>query len=83
MKAIVRVKKYIHENNLEFKPDWKDRDQRKYYIYYNNLDNEFEWDASSYDKRGDALFYYFKSSQDSRKVITNCKEDLKIIYDVK
>ena len=62
--------------NKEFKPH-----EHNYTIYYDILDKNFftEYSEISYFTNN---LWYFKSYQDCQKIINNCENDLKIIFDV-
>ena len=80
-KAIQRVKKYIWENDLEFEPDWSDLNQLKYDIYYDFTEKRFYPNASD-EVRNYSPIGYFVDETDAHQVIYNCKDDLKIIFDI-
>ena len=82
MKAIAKVRKFIFEEGLEFEPDYRDFEQRKYNIYY-------EFGAECFEALGResspeySPFGYLKSEEDCEKVIENCKDELDVIFKVK
>lgn len=80
--AIQKVKDYIIENDLSFEPDWRNEQQNKYYIYFDNRINKFEFDSKNKCDCNPKISY-FKSEEDCKKVIHNCRKELKIIFDVK
>lgn len=78
--ALQRIRKYIYENDLEFTPDWN-TPSKKYYIYYNYDNNEFYvdwWTTNDVNS-----LFYFKSSKHTNQVINNCKDDLKVVFNIK
>ena len=82
MKAITKVRKFIFEEGLEFEPDYRDFEQRKYNIYYSFEEERF------FSLYNDACpeyspFGYLKSEEDCEKVIENCKDELDVIFKVK
>ena len=79
-RAIVRVKKFMWENNIknkEFK--WG---EHNYAIFYNNLDKIFYIEYYEFCYTINDL-WFLKTYEDCEKIIDNCEEDLKIIYNVK
>lgn len=80
--AIQRIKKYCWENWIELaNSDFiHNSDNTKYHIYYDVDDNKFYptffniclWDNP----------FFFKTDEDTKKVIENCEDDLKIIFNV-
>ena len=82
MQAITKVRKFIFEEGLEFEPDYRDFEQRKYNIYYSFEEERF------FSLYNDACpeyspFGYLKSEEDCEKVIENCKDELDVIFKVK
>jgi len=82
MQAIAKVRKFIFEEGLEFEPDYRDFEQRKYNIYYSFEEERF------FSLYNDACpeyspFGYLKSEEDCEKVIENCKDELDVIFKVK
>ena len=82
MKAITKVRKFIFEEGLEFEPDYRDFEQRKYNIYYYFEEERFD---SLYNNTCPEYspFGYLKSEEDCEKVIENCKDELDVIFKVK
>ena len=82
MQAITKVRKFIFEEGLEFEPDYRDFEQRKYNIYY-----EFKEECFDTLRRNSGPEYspfgYLKSEEDCKKVIENCKDELDVIFKVK
>lgn len=79
-KAIQRIKKFMWENNIknrEFK-----QHEDNYTILYDSLDEFFniEYYETSYLIN---TLWYFERFEDCQKIIDNCLDDLKIIYNVK
>ena len=82
MQAITKVRKFIFEEGLEFEPDYREFEQRKYNIYYAFKEERF------FSLYNDACpeyspFGYLKSEEDCEKVIENCKDELDVIFKVK
>ena len=71
---------------MEFVPDWDDDGQAKYIVYYLHDDNnrgDF-CTASMYTFQEQAKDLPFLGSQeDAKKIIANCREELKIIFNIK
>ena len=82
MQAIAKVRKFIFEEGLEFEPDYRDFEQRKYNIYYYFEEERFD---SLYNNTCPEYspFGYLKSEEDCEKVIENCKDELDVIFKVK
>lgn len=81
LQALVRVNKYIRENNLRIENvDWEDGDQRKYYIYYDHYVEGFDWNYSNFREEKHLIGNLKEAPQ---QVIDNCLEDLKIIWGIK
>ena len=82
MQAITKVRKFIFEEGLEFEPDYRDFEQRKYNIYYYFEEERFD---SLYNNTCPEYspFGYLKSEEDCEKVIKNCKDELDVIFKVK
>lgn len=53
--------------NGDWKPNWKDG-SRKYYIYFDNLDNKYDIESNEVFCRA---YVYFKSIEDAQSVIDN------------
>ena len=68
-----RLKKFAIENNEE-EIDWNNHDQDKYYIYYDNYDNEFEW--AYVDSNKDYGQVYFSSAEIVKRAIEEFHDDL-------
>ena len=81
-KAISRVKKYIHDNGMEFEPDWEDLETTKYWISYDNLEDVFDY-SYSYRRHHNPQLPILKSTEDCKKVIENCEPELRIIFGIK
>ena len=92
-KAIQGVRKYCYENNIELFSDEElkeilndnlDKHHLEiiyfYHIYYHAMDKKFYSSRLNFEKHIDC--FYFKKEDDVERVIKNCEEDLKIIFDV-
>jgi hypothetical protein len=77
--ALGRIRKYIHENGLEFVPNWKNENEDKYQIIGWDYDDDMP-DKGWYcyiDRSCHNLI--FRSEEDRQKVLDNCKDDLRIL----
>jgi len=81
LKAIQRIKVYIAENCEDFTPDWSDGQKKKWYIYCREK-NILTCDAT-YSRNYGSIIPLLVSWEDAQKVIDNCADDLKIVFDVK
>lgn len=76
--ALHRIKNYIHDNDMEFVPDWDDLGQIKYCILYS--DNREKYDLNFiYGERVVQVDIFFSNDKDAQKVIDNCRADLDIL----
>jgi len=82
MQAITKVRKFIFEEGLNFEPDYRDFEQRKYNIYYDFEEECFEA-LDNYACPEYSPFGCLKSEEDCEKVIENCKDELDVIFKVK
>lgn len=57
-----------------FKPDWKNFNQYKHYIYFNNVNNKIDWDLCLSNNIGQ-IIPYFKSQSDIKQFISEVGED--------
>ena len=80
--AVSTIKKFIHDNNMEFEPDWDDRNQKKISIYYNTKRKVFELEHYWYNKFA-LMLPFLKTADDANRVITECNDELKIIFNIK
>lgn len=64
LSKLMNIAKYY---NKDWKPDWKNR-EIKYYIYFNNNNNEYELNFNDAFCRNTI---YFKNSKDAKAVIDN------------
>jgi hypothetical protein len=68
-----KLKKFAYENNEE-EINWKDREQKKYKIYYDNEDNTLEWDFDDYTNDFNQI--YFTPREVVEKAMETFKDDL-------
>lgn len=62
-RKLLEVADYLNSN---WKPDWKNLRQKKYYIYYNNGDNTFQLGHCYYVNEG---VVFFSSEENAKKAI--------------
>lgn len=91
-KALQRIKKYCHENNIKLFSDKEIKEILEknvgahseviifYFIHYKMNFKKFDYSCLSLTRNQECL--YFKKEKDIKKVIVNCEKDLKIIFDV-
>lgn len=77
-RAVTRIQKYIHDNDMEFEPDWGDDTQWKYYIYYNCNFDRLDYDRTTYRQYLGEVFF-FKTEIESEKVIKDCRHELLVV----
>lgn len=80
-KAIMRVREYIANEFGVFGPDWGTPFEDRHVVIYDIIEKSFEC--------GEIMIIYIPSpighlrtQEDAQKVIDNCEDDLKIIWDV-
>lgn len=80
--AIQRIKKYCWENNIELADtDFSNNiNNKKFFIYYNIVNKKFFSDSFVYSICYN--IFLFKNKSDAQKVIENCEDDLKIIFNI-
>lgn len=61
----LKAKKWMRENDPDFKPDWSNSRQDKYYAYYFGVSDMLEID--SVDRAHDTGMFYFSSTSIARK----------------
>lgn len=80
--AIQRIKKYCWENSIELADNdfIKDSNNAKFNIYYDIETTGFHatyFNICLWDN-----LFFFKTKEDTEKVIENCEDDLKIIFNI-
>ena len=91
--SLHKIKKYCHENDIQLFSDKEinkilknNIDEHRseliqfFYIYYNAISNTFKNSSCISGKHMELL--PFKKEEDAKKVIKNCEEDLRIIFNV-
>ena len=74
-RRLLEVADYL---NGEWKPDWKNQRQKKYYIYYDNEENIFKFGHCHYVNEG---VVFFPSEENAKKAIEIIgKEELKQFF---
>jgi hypothetical protein len=66
--------------NGDWKPNWNDYSDRKYYPHYNFKDSEFEVDWKSQHLSEN---FYFQSKDIAEQFIELCKSELEILFNIK
>lgn len=81
-KALVVIKDYIYEHDLELEPDWRDDEQKKYIVIYLHGVNKFDcyW---NYFGQHFSPFGYLKSEEAVEQLIRDCEKELKVVFKVK
>lgn len=77
--AFNRIMKYVYDNNLPLTLDWTNPAQQKHQIFYNHDKEALDSDYCKQYQLSVAL-PYFRSSEDARRVIADCKKDLEIYF---
>ena len=81
IRALGRIKKYIHDNWLEFTPDWENDKEDKFYITMSAHWQDFEWTWNPWTITLWVPFY-FNNLYKLDKVIEDCKSDLEILFHI-
>lgn len=78
LQAVGEIKQYIAENFGEFRPDWGEANQRKYYLYCNHeslkWESNFGWTNSVIN-----IIPLVESDTTAQAIIYNCHKQLSII----
>ena len=82
MEAVTKIRKFIFEEGLSFEPDWLDHSQKKWDIHYDIAEEEFKSSCLCSFCQKPSPFGHLKSEEDCEKVIKNCSEELKIIFNI-
>lgn len=70
LNKLMNVAYYLNDG---WEPDWNDKSQRKYFIYYNNSDKYFVIDINNYCNYG---VIYFKSKEIAKQAIEILGEEI-------
>ena len=79
--ALEKIKRRLLELQGDWKPDWTDDDERKFYILYHHTNKSFrsmDWTISQYN----TLIPYIKSEKIAGLIIYEMKDELKLIFDI-
>ena len=82
-KALTTIKHYILDNFGEWKPDWEDEGQRKYFIYYDHKHKQLGYNWSYFFQEIMPSFLYLQSDGQCEQLIEACETELKIVCGVK
>lgn len=74
------VKAVIEKLNGDWKPDWSNIDLDKWTIVYNHEDKHFTVNNNQYFE---CTFWYLKDQDTTKKVISLCEPELKVLFGVK
>ena len=76
--ALQRVRAWITENGYAFTPDWENKDQRKFSIYWDTLIDQFctSW-SNAFHTLG--VLFHFALPGHAEHCINECDADLRII----
>ena len=81
LKAIQKIKSYIAEN-CPFEPDWNDKEQDRYNIYYNIKYREYSFSYCSFIMEQTEIGF-LKSEENCQTIINKFKPELDIIFNIK
>ena len=79
--AVEKVKRRIIELQGDWKPDWTDNDERKFYILYHHTNKSFrsvDWVISHYN----TSIHYMKDLKIAKTIIEEMEDELKLIFDI-
>ena len=79
--ALEKVKRRILELQGDWKPDWKDENEKKYYIFYEHEDRNFKpvyWVITQYN----TSIYCMKDLKIAETIIEEMEDELKLIFDI-
>ncbi len=80
--ALVRIWNN-YDDKYSWDIDWKNQQQKKYYIAYNHMYNEFETSYCTHDIVYNTELPYFKSAEDRNQFVESNKEDLLVVFNIK
>lgn len=75
--AIVRIRKWVADNDMVFEPDWNDKDQPKLYLVYNFPERKMV-SYYSYQIKTQNELPYFENRDNTDKAKKALEEDYKI-----
>ena len=79
--AVEKVKRRIIELQGDWKPDWTDNDERKFYILYHHTNKSFrsvDWVTTQYN----TSIHYMKDLKIAKTIIEEMEDELKLIFDI-
>lgn len=79
--AVEKVKRRIIELQGDWKPDWTDVDEIKFYILYHHTSKSFrsiEWVITQYN----TSIPYMKNTEIAETIIKEMEDELKLIFDI-
>ena len=79
--AVEKIKRRLLELQGEWKPDWKDENEKKYYIFYEHEDRNFKpvyWVITQYS----TSIYCMKDLKIAETIIEEMEDELKLIFDI-
>lgn len=68
-------------NSSDFEPDWSNKEQYKYHIYYDHLQNELMWECHQWCQ-SPSLAYY-PTWEAAKQAIKDFKEQYLLVFGVK
>jgi len=78
--ALEKVKRRILELQGDWEPDWKDENEKKYYIFYEHENRNFKpdcWVITQYN----TSIHCMKDLKIAETIIEEMKDELKLIFD--
>lgn len=79
--ATQRIKDAISKINKGWTPDWKNENQRKYYLSMNSNDREF-WLYYAFRWQHFPSSFYIKDEESAEIIMRKCREDYRIMLDI-
>ena len=79
--ALEKVKRRILELQGDWKPDWKDENEKKYYIFYEHENRNFKpvyWVITQYN----TSIYCMKDLKIAETIIEEMEDELKLIFNI-
>lgn len=79
--ALEKVKRRLLELHGDWKPDWTDRDEKKFCIHYDHLDSWFKCDYWYTIQHG-SIIPYMRSEEITLTIINEMEEELKLVFNI-
>ena len=79
--AVEKIKRRIVELQGDWKPDWKDENEKKYYIFYEHENRNFKpvyWVITQYNTSINCM----KDLKIAETIIEEMEDELKLIFDI-